>query len=371
MKSTAAPGPALSIRALSRAYGHTWALRNVSLDVRPRETLAVVGPSGSGKSTLLRICAGVVAPSSGSISFDGKDITEEPPERRGFGVVFQAYALFPHLTVAENVAFALRTKRYALPRPEVPKRVAEMLDLVRLTGLGHRRPSELSGGQEQRVALARALAPRPQMLLLDEPMGALDAALKDDLQADLARVRAELGIGMIYITHDREEAAQIADVVAVLRDGQLEQCGALADVHARPRSAFVARILGATNSVSGCVTSCDGTTATIATENGAEIRGWANNVVAGQLGTALVRNDLVEVGVATNADDGRNRICSFLLQRPNRASGSQVDVTVQGKRWRISCRVRELEAVMRSPSDVAILTWPVDQTHIFAAEATS
>ena len=222
-------------------------LSDVSLDLPEGGITVVIGPSGSGKSTLLQILAGLLAPDAGAVRFDGRDVMGVPAERRDVGVVFQSYALFPHLTVRDNVAFGLTTARRRLPRAEVAARVREAAALLGIEPLLGRRPAELSGGERQRVAVARAIAPRPALLLLDEPLSALDARLRRSVRAELAALLARLGTTAFYVTHDQEEAMLLADHLVVLREGRVEQAGAPLDLYRRPATAFVASFLGEAN----------------------------------------------------------------------------------------------------------------------------
>lgn len=233
---------ALELAGVSRRYGDVRAVDGVDLVVAPGHTTALLGPSGCGKSTLLRLVAGLEPPDAGSIRLDGRDLARVPPQRRGVGMVFQDYALFPHLDVAANVAFGLVERRW--PRDRRDGRVQELLDAVGLSGLDGRRPHELSGGQQQRVALARALAPRPALLLLDEPLSNLDRTLRDELTAELAALLSDLDVQAIHVTHDQNEAFALADRVALMRDGRIVQEGVPEALIASPRDAWTARFLG-------------------------------------------------------------------------------------------------------------------------------
>jgi len=221
----------------------------IDLDVRPGEFLTLLGPSGSGKTTTLRMVAGFMAPTSGSIEIDGSDMTRVPPHRRDVGMVFQNYALFPHMTAAENVAFPLRMRRR--PGAEIKKRVGEALDLVKLGSFGDRYPRQLSGGQQQRIALARAVVFEPRLLLMDEPLGALDRKLRESLQLEIIRVSRELGATVLYVTHDQEEALVMSDRIAIFSMGRIEQLGSGADLYDRPASLFVADFIGESNILRG------------------------------------------------------------------------------------------------------------------------
>ncbi|MYS79658.1 ABC transporter ATP-binding protein [Embleya scabrispora] len=243
----AAPAAAaIGIQDLTVRYGSVVALEGLSLEVARGETVALLGPSGSGKSTALKAVAGFLRPASGRITLAGRDVTYEPPNKRGIGVVVQNYALFPHMRVADNVAFGLKARR--VPRAEVTRRVTEALDMVGMASYARRYPRELSGGQQQRVAIARALAIRPPVLLLDEPLSALDATLRADLLGELQRLRADLpDVAIMYVTHDQTEALALADRIAVMRDARLVDLDAADRLYRRPPSEFTASFLGAAN----------------------------------------------------------------------------------------------------------------------------
>ena len=241
--------PRLSLRDVTRHFGTVAALDGVSLDVAPGEFLALLGGSGSGKSTLLRVVAGFEAPDSGSVALDGVDLLGIPPHRRPVNMMFQSYALFPHMTVAANIAYGLR--RESRPRAEIAARVAEAVAMLRLEGLESRRPLALSGGQRQRVALARALVKRPRLLLLDEPLGALDANLRERTGFELRAIQRESGAAFVMVTHDQAEALALADRVAVMDRGRLVQAGPPRQVYDRPATRFVAEFLGAANILTG------------------------------------------------------------------------------------------------------------------------
>jgi putative spermidine/putrescine transport system ATP-binding protein len=238
---------AIELRATRRAFGSVVALDSVSLTIAPGEFFALLGPSGSGKTTCLRLIAGFDQPDSGTILLDGEDVTNTPPFARNVNTVFQDYALFPHMTVAENVAYGLRVRGIAAA--ERAKQAAAMLDLVRLGEFGARRPHQLSGGQRQRVALARALINQPKVLLLDEPLGALDLKLREEMQAELKGLQQRLGITFVFVTHDQGEALSMADRVAVFSQGRIEQLDTPRELYNRPQTAFVASFVGSANVV--------------------------------------------------------------------------------------------------------------------------
>jgi putative spermidine/putrescine transport system ATP-binding protein len=241
------PGVAVRLEGLTRRYGAVVALDGLDLDVAGGEFLALLGPSGCGKTTALRAIAGFDRPDAGRVLVDGRDITDTPANKRDMGMVFQAYSLFPNLTVAENVAFGLRVRRRG--RTEQASRATELLELVGLADRGSRYPHQLSGGQQQRVALARALAVAPQVLLLDEPLSALDAQVRVQLREEIRRIQLELGITTVFVTHDQAEALSVADRVGVLRDGRLEQVASPDDLYERPATAFVAEFVGTMNRI--------------------------------------------------------------------------------------------------------------------------
>jgi len=269
--------PALSLRRLRKVYGAVTAVDEVSLDVAPGEFLSLLGPSGCGKSTILRIVAGLVEPDGGQVLLAGEDVTRVPVHRRNVGLVFQSYALFPHMTVFENVAFGPRRR---VPEAEVRPRVERILDLVRLAELGGRHPRELSGGQQQRVALARALVTEPRVLLLDEPLSNLDALLRDEMRVELKRLQERLGTTMVFVTHDQAEALTLADRVVVMDRGRVEQVGRPEEVYRRPATAFVARFLGRANFLAGVVAGHDASGVTVTLDGGLTVRSAAREGAA-------------------------------------------------------------------------------------------
>ncbi|MDR2588079.1 MAG: ABC transporter ATP-binding protein [Spirochaetales bacterium] len=241
----------LRLEEITKRFGTTPVLRGVSLSVNAGEFITLLGGSGCGKTTTLRIIAGLEKADSGRVFIAGEEVTHKPPNERNIPMVFQNYALFPHMNVGENIGYSLKLKKR--PKKEIRKAVGEALALVRLSGYEHRRPSELSGGQKQRVAMARAIAGRPQAMLLDEPLGALDLQLRREMQLELKRLQEQLGITFIYITHDQEEALTMSDRIAVMREGLFEQLGSASEIYDRPRTAFVARFVGNANILSGAV----------------------------------------------------------------------------------------------------------------------
>lgn len=241
----------LELKNIKKNFDGEDVLKGVSLSIRQGEFLTLLGASGCGKTTTLRIIAGLENPDEGRVFLDGADVTEKAPNERDVNTVFQSYALFPHMTVAENIGYGLKLRK--VPKGEIKKRVEKMLELVQLSGYGARRPSELSGGQRQRVAIARALINNPKVLLLDEPLGALDLQLRRAMQQELQRLQKKLGITFVYITHDQEEAINMSDRIAVMRDGRFEQIGTPDEIYNHPRTSYVATFVGNANILTGTV----------------------------------------------------------------------------------------------------------------------
>ncbi|MFP5076292.1 ABC transporter ATP-binding protein [Rhizobium sp. YIM 134829] len=261
--------PYISFRNVTKKFGDFTAVNDLSLDIYPREFFALLGASGCGKSTLLRMLAGFEQPTSGEIVLDGQNLAGTPPYRRPVNMMFQSYALFPHMSVEANIAFGLKQDRMA--KSEIAERVKQMLKLVKLEPFATRKPHQLSGGQRQRVALARSLAKRPKVLLLDEPLGALDKKLREETQFELMDLQQELGLTFVVVTHDQEEAMTMADRIAVMAHGQVVQVATPAEIYEAPNSRFVADFIGDVNIFDGTVTSADGTSVRIDAEAGLAI----------------------------------------------------------------------------------------------------
>ena len=260
----------LELKKVTKRWGNFTAVNEVDLQIKAGEFLTLLGPSGCGKTTMLRMISGFETPSEGVVLLDGQDVTYTPPYRRAVNQVFQSYALFPHLSIRENIEFGLRMKK--VPRPDMDVRVNEAITMVALTGMEDRKPSQLSGGQRQRVALARAIVNRPKVLLLDEPLSALDAKLRHTMQIELKRLQSKLGITFIFVTHDQEEALTMSDRIAVVNKGKIEQLGSVDEIYHRPRTTFVANFIGMANIIDATVLSRDGNSSKMQLEGGVQVR---------------------------------------------------------------------------------------------------
>jgi iron(III) transport system ATP-binding protein len=323
-------GTTLTVERLSKRYAEVEALAEVSLEIQGGEFFTLLGPSGCGKTTLLRCVAGFLRPDAGRILCDGERLDALPAHKRDIGMVFQNYAIFPHLTVFENVAYGLRARH--LPPTDLMRRAGDALRLVHMEALADRRPDQLSGGQQQRVALARAMAIRPRLLLMDEPLSNLDAKLRVEMRTEIRRLQRELGITTIYVTHDQEEALAISERLAVMNAGRVEQVGFPWDVYQAPRSAFVAQFIGASNTLAGRLVETEGPWARV------EIGGWTLRTRRADVATgrtlAVFRPEAVELlsegvrppgatvgeGVVVN----REFLGSVLRYRLRLADGSQI-----------------------------------------------
>ena len=269
-------GPDIRLEQVTKRFGDMTAVDALDLEMPRGAFYALLGPSGCGKTTTLRMIGGFEDPTDGRIFLGGEDVTEHPPYKRDVNTVFQSYALFPHLSVEKNVAFGLERRKVS--KDEVRTRTNEALELVQLGHLGKRKPAQLSGGQQQRVALARALVNRPRALLLDEPLGALDLRLRKQLQIELKRIQQDVGITFVHVTHDQEEAMSMADTIAVMNAGHIEQAGSAADLYERPRTEFVANFLGVSNLIDGKLGRSEGGLAHVQTHDGASLHVPADRV---------------------------------------------------------------------------------------------
>ena len=290
-------GVAVRLAGITKRFGDFVAVDDLNLDIYEGEFFSLLGPSGCGKTTTLRMIAGFEEPTEGEISVAGEEVQGVPPYRRPVNTVFQSYAIFPHLNVFDNVAFGLR--RAKVPKDEVAKRVADACEMVQLTGFEKRRPGMLSGGQQQRVALARALVNRPKVLLLDEPLGALDLKLRKELQLELRNLQHEVGITFVYVTHDQEEALTMSDRIAVMNEGKVQQLAGPTTLYETPANRFVAGFIGQTNIFSGTVEAADGERTTLRTREGMRVEALAREVTPpkeGEEAHAAVRPEKVRFG---------------------------------------------------------------------------
>jgi spermidine/putrescine transport system ATP-binding protein len=334
--------PEIRLSGISKLFGDVRAVDDISLEIRSGEFFSLLGPSGCGKTTTLRMIGGFELPTTGTIELRGVDVTMAPPDKRPVNMVFQSYALFPHLNVHDNIAFGLR--RHKVKEDEVKSRVAEALELVHLGEYGRRKPNELSGGQQQRVALARALVNRPQVLLLDEPLGALDLKLRKNLQLELKRIQVEVGITFVYVTHDQEEALTMSDRIAVMHRGKVEQLGLPEELYDHPKTRFVADFMGTTNLLKGSVESIDAGVAAVRLVGGD--RCWAaasDGIGPGYTIEISIRPEAVTIGGpgtgGPGAIQGRIEQSAFLgagvqyLVRSQGGSLVSVIATKSGRRF--------------------------------------
>ncbi|TPM36859.1 ABC transporter ATP-binding protein [Mesorhizobium sp. B2-3-4] len=285
--------PFLSIQHVRKSYGSNTVVQDFSLDVEPGEFVSFLGPSGCGKTTVLRMVAGFEEPSAGKIVVAGKDITRLKPNQRNVGMVFQAYALFPNLTVAQNIAFGLKVA--GMPKADADKRVAEMLDMIKLPQMADRYPYQLSGGQQQRIALARAIAPKPKLLLLDEPLSALDAKVRVSLREEIRSIQKKLGITTIFVTHDQEEALSISDRIAVMYGGKAEQVATPFEIYNRPATKFVANFVGTLNVLEGKVTDAASGKVQVNTQE-VSLKGKLNGSKSGDTLSLALRPEAISLG---------------------------------------------------------------------------
>jgi putative spermidine/putrescine transport system ATP-binding protein len=335
------PQADVQLESVTKAYGDVVAVDDLALEVAPGEFFTMLGPSGSGKTTTLRLIAGFELPDEGRVLLKGADVTRQPPFARDVNTVFQDYALFPHLTVGENVAYGLKVKR--VKRAERNRRSAEALKLVRLGGLEGRKPSQLSGGQRQRVALARAIVNHPQVLLLDEPLGALDLKLRQEMQIELKRIQQEVGITFIYVTHDQEEALTMSDRLAVFNNGRIEQVGAPADVYEHPETEFVAGFVGVSNVLERAMNGQPGRF-TVRPEK-IHILEESDKAAAGAHSETGTIRDVVYVGMVTRYAVELDEGGVLMVIRQNLETTSSEALEARGRRVRLAWRPEHTYAI--------------------------
>ena len=359
---------AIALEGVSKRFGKAEAVRNVTLAIHEGEFFSLLGPSGCGKTTTLRMIAGFEVPDEGRIVLQGKDVTSVFSNRRPVNMVFQQYALFPHMTIYDNIAFGLKVKR--VPRREHRARVHEMLRVVELEGFERRRPRQLSGGQQQRVALARALVNRPAALLLDEPLGALDVKLRKQMQLELKRIQSELGTTFVYVTHDQEEALAMSDRIAVMNEGRVEQIGGPREIYENPETAFVADFIGSLNALELTVDELVGAYAVMRL-------GKAERVVlpvgfdtrAGESLRVAVRPERVRIGpIDGPVPDGGSRLEGTIAQIVYLGMYTQFHVTTRAGRVISNRLADELISPLEVGSRVA-LSWEPEHTSVLAGSA--
>ncbi|HHX28672.1 MAG: ABC transporter ATP-binding protein [Bacillota bacterium] len=346
----------LELCQIEKSFGDTRVLEGIDLSVRKGEFITLLGPSGCGKTTTLRIIAGLETPDRGQVFIAGRDVTGDPPNKRNVNTVFQNYALFPHMNVETNIGYSLKLKR--VDKGTIAETVKEALELVQLSGYEKRMPDELSGGQRQRVAIARAIVNQPAVLLLDEPLGALDLQLRHQMQIELKRLQKRLGVTFIYITHDQEEALNMSDRIAVMRDGRFEQIGTPAEVYDHPKTGYVARFVGSANLISGTVSRVDEGVAYFESEYGSGMVSTRGaRIEGGQAITVAVRRELVSLVTGdTESDTGLRAI----VKEKNYAGGVlQIIVSLSDGRELVSAR-HGIDSPLRA-GDRVLVTWRPDQ----------
>jgi spermidine/putrescine transport system ATP-binding protein len=351
---------------VTKRYGDATAVDRMSLTVQPGEFISLLGPSGCGKTTTLRMIAGFEQPDAGDIRISGRSVRGMPPYRRDVNTVFQAYALFPHMSVAENVAYGLQQRR--MPKAQLRDQVVEALDLVQMRRFADRKPTQLSGGQQQRVALARALVNRPAVLLLDEPLGALDRQLREEMQLELKLLQSRLGITFVFVTHDQGEALSMSDRIAIMRDGHIEQLADADTIYARPASAYVAAFVGQQNFFRGTVVEGG---AAVDSRHGF-VRGIRTELTEGAQGQAAVRPEFVEI--AADAAGARSPANTAV----NTARGTLIGVAHLGETMQYLVGLGEDQSlIVRRPTpeaptlavgDAVVCTWSAEHVLLFPAD---
>ena len=364
MSSSPAPSdegrPAVRLLEATKLYGDFAAADHVTLDIAPRELFTLLGPSGSGKTTLIRMIAGLIRPTSGQIWIDDEEVAQRAPYERHIALVFQSLALFPHMSVFSNVAFPLRMRRVG--RKEIAQRVANALDVVRLPNVATRRINELSGGQQQRVALARALVYEPKLLLLDEPLGALDRRLREEMQLEIVRLHQSIDVTIVNVTHDQREALMISDRIGVMRAGRLEQVGTSQEMYPRPQTRFVAEFLGDANLLDGTLAT-DGVHASVELVGGTKVRvvdvdeAWIGRPVS-----VVVRAETIRIDEAGGALDTPNEFVGRVILRAFEGAAMYYEVDVPGVsgRLKVSAQAAVRHRVFEQGETVRVGWEPAD-----------
>ena len=348
--------PMVRIAGLQKSYGSVVALQELDLTVPMGEFLTLLGPSGSGKTTLLNLIAGMTSASKGRIMINGRDVTDVAPEKRGLGMVFQNYALMPHMTVFENIAFPLQIRK--IPKAEIRQRVNEVLEVVRLPHVANRKPKELSGGQQQRISIARCLVYKPDLILMDEPMAALDKKLREQMQLEIRRIHTEFGITMLYVTHDQEEALNMSDRIILMNGGAVEQLGTPNELYFEPKTQFAAEFLGASTLLDATVTST-GVPASFALEGGLTSRAVPHEPVSvGARGKLLLRPEALRLVCAGDVPPEANSATGTLESTLVTGGTSSHFVKLpSGATMLVRELTNQLATSLRSGSAVTV-TWP-------------
>jgi putative spermidine/putrescine transport system ATP-binding protein len=350
----------LQVRRLRKTYGPVIALANADVEMLEGEFLTLLGPSGSGKTTLLMMVAGLIHPDSGEVWIDGRLATYTPPFKRDVGMVFQNYALFPHLTVGENIAFPLRMRR--MPEATILQEVRRVLEVVRLPHVEGRLPRALSGGQQQRIALARCMVYKPSIILMDEPLGALDKKLRDQMQLEIKQLHIELGITVLYVTHDQEEAMIMSDRICLMNDGHIEQIGTPEDLYFRPRTRFAAEFLGESNILTGEVAGEEGTSVVVTAAGGVKLRAPRSDILRDPRRVALmVRPERVTIQDAKTALPGpehHNRLEGLLRQVILVGGVTKYYVTLDDGQTIVAFALTGDAKIVATPGSHVSVTWP-------------
>jgi putative spermidine/putrescine transport system ATP-binding protein/mannopine transport system ATP-binding protein len=352
-----ATGAPVAIRGLEKRYGSVVAVHEVDLDVKAGEFVALLGPSGSGKTTILMTIAGFETPTAGSIGIGGRDVTVLPPNRRNIGMVFQRYALFPHMSVAENIGFPLRMR--GIRGADAAARVEAALAMVRLEGYGTRRTSQLSGGQQQRVALARALVYNPPLLLMDEPLGALDKNLREEMQLEIKRLQQRVGATVVYVTHDQSEALTMADRIAVMDGGRIQQYAPPREIYDSPANAFVAGFIGETNFVNGWVAAGNGVAVFAVDGSDQKVSLAAADAPREGPSRLAIRPELIRLGDPTQCQ------LAGTVEEMIYGGGTVACHIRVGKEAAVMARIPAADALAVKVGDRAGLTWQADRAKVF------
>ncbi|MET0853575.1 MAG: ABC transporter ATP-binding protein [Microterricola sp.] len=362
----------IELQGISKFYGDTPAVNDLSLDIAAGEFISLLGPSGCGKTTTLRMIAGFEHPDAGDIRISGQSVLGQPPYRRNVNTVFQAYALFPHMSIAENVAYGLQQKR--TPKAEIRERVAEALEMVQMRRFADRKPTQLSGGQQQRIALARALVNRPAVLLLDEPLGALDRQLREEMQLELKLLQSRLGITFVFVTHDQGEALSMSDRIAIMRDGHIEQLADADTIYGSPATAYVAGFVGQQNFIAGTVAGTAPDAATLQSAYGllraASTASGSARLRVGDAAQAAVRPEFVQIAArsATEPSDGGvNRVPGSLIGVSHLGETMQYLVQLDGGEQSMLVRRPTPEAPRLAIGDAVWCSWRPESVILFPA----